>query len=135
MIYGIGTDLCDVRRVRAALARHGERFAGKILGPAEFITWQQRSQRLPERGVRYLASRFSAKEAFSKAVGLGLTTPMRWQWCEVDKIARGEPNAGQPFIVLHGTLLEWFTARHLCAHLSLSDESDYALAYCVVERD
>ena len=67
MIYGIGTDVCDVRRIRASLARHGERFALKILSDAEFATWQQRSTRWPERGVRYLATRFSAKEAFSKA--------------------------------------------------------------------
>jgi len=77
MIYGIGTDVCDVRRIRASLARHGERFALKILSDAEFATWQQRSKRWPERGVRYLATRFSAKEAFSKAVGMGM--PMTWR--------------------------------------------------------
>jgi len=135
MIYGIGTDLCDVRRVRATLARRGERFANKILSTAELMTWRERSQRLPERGVRYLASRFSAKEAFSKAIGLGLRAPMSWQLCEVGQIARGEVNGGKPFIVLHGVLKDWFEARGLQAHLSLSDESDYALAYCVVERE
>uniref|UniRef100_UPI003FA7A101 holo-ACP synthase n=1 Tax=Salmonella enterica TaxID=28901 RepID=UPI003FA7A101 len=71
MIQGIGTDLCDVRRIRASLERHGERFAQKVLSEAELATWRARSARWPERGVRYLATRFSAKEAFSKAVGLG----------------------------------------------------------------
>lgn len=68
MIYGIGTDICDVRRIRESLARHGDRFADKILSEGEFATWKARSARWPERGVRYLATRFSAKEAFSKAI-------------------------------------------------------------------
>ena len=130
MIYGIGTDLCDVRRIRASLARHGERFAKKILSDAEFVTWQERSAHNPERGVRYLASRFSAKEAFSKAIGLGMTGPMNWRLCEVSKAAQ----SGQPILVLYGALQDWFEARGLSAHLSLTDETDYAVAFCVVER-
>ena len=72
MIQGIGTDICDVRRIRASFDRHGERFAQKILSQAELAVWRRRSGRWPERGVRYLATRFSAKEAFSKAIGLGI---------------------------------------------------------------
>ncbi len=128
MIYGIGTDICDIRRIRASLARHGERFAQKILTDAELATWQARSQRWPERGVRFLATRFSAKEAFSKAIGLGLTLPMRWHACEI-----GNLPSGQPTIVLHGDLQVWFAARDLHAHLSVTDETDYAASYCVVE--
>ncbi|NDF65760.1 MAG: holo-[acyl-carrier-protein] synthase, partial [Betaproteobacteria bacterium] len=85
MIYGIGTDICDVRRIRASLDRHGERFAAKILSDHEMATWRQRSARWPERGVRYLATRFSAKEAFSKAIGLGMRMPMTWRLCEIAK--------------------------------------------------
>ncbi len=129
MIYGIGTDICDVRRIRASLARHGERFAQKILSDAEFATWQARSARWPERGVRYLATRFSAKEAFSKAIGLGMTMPMSWRLCEV-----GNLPSGQPTVVLHGALKDWFDARALSAHLSVTDESDYAASFCVVEN-
>lgn len=128
MIYGIGTDICDVRRIRASLARHGERFALKILSDAEFATWQARSVRWPERGVRYLATRFSAKEAFSKAIGLGLTMPMTWRSCEVGNLASGKPT-----IVLHGALKDWFDARALSAHVSVTDETDYAASFCVVE--
>ncbi|MHB8949599.1 MAG: holo-ACP synthase [Rhodoferax sp.] len=129
MIYGIGTDICDVRRIRASLARHGERFALKILSDAEFATWQARSARWPERGVRYLATRFSAKEAFSKAIGLGMTMPMSWRLCEV-----GNLPSGQPTVVLHGALKKWFDARGLSAHLSVTDETDYAASFCVVEN-
>ncbi len=128
MIYGIGTDICDVRRIRASLERHGERFAQKILSEQEFVTWRTRSQRWPERGVRYLATRFSAKEAFSKAIGLGMTMPMTWRACEVGKLP-----SGQPVIVLHGALKDWFEAKGLSAHVSVSDETDYAASFCVVE--
>jgi holo-[acyl-carrier protein] synthase len=128
MIYGIGTDICDVRRIRDSSARHGERFAKKILSDLEFKTWQARSQRWPERGVRYLATRFSAKEAFSKAIGLGLRMPMTWRRCEVATLP-----SGQPTIVLHGELKTWFEAKGLSVHVSLTDETDYAASFCVVE--
>ena len=129
MIYGIGTDICDVRRIRASVERHGERFAAKILADAELAAWRQRSSRWPERGLRYLATRFSAKEAFSKAIGLGMRMPMTWRHCEVANLP-----TGQPVIVLHGALKQWFEARGLRAHLSVIDESDYAASFCVVEK-
>jgi len=128
MIYGIGTDICDVRRIRASLERHGERFAKRILSEAEYTTWVSRSERWPERGVRYLATRFSAKEAFSKAIGLGMTMPMTWRACEIGKLPSGKPS-----IVLHGELKLWFEAQGLCAHVSVTDETDYAASFCVVE--
>ncbi len=128
MIYGVGTDICDVRRIRATLARQGDRFAAKVLSDAEFAIWQARTARWPERGLRYLATRFSAKEAFSKAVGLGMRMPMTWRLCEIAKLP-----SGQPHIVLHGGLKEWFDAKGLTAHVSVTDETDYAASFVVVE--
>jgi holo-[acyl-carrier protein] synthase len=128
VIYGIGTDLCDIRRVEALLARRGERFASRVLGPHEIEVFRARRARVQARGVRYLATRFAAKEAFSKAIGLGMRMPMTWRACEVVKAA-----SGQPRIVLHGALAEWFAARGLSAHVSVSDEADYAAAFVVVE--
>ena len=130
MIYGIGTDICDIRRIRASLERHGERFAAKVLSEGEMATWKACSARWPERGVRLLATRFSAKEAFSKAVGLGMRMPMTWRLCEVAKLA-----SGQPVLVLHGELKAWFEGQGLKAHISVTDESEYAASFCVVERD
>ena len=130
MIYGIGTDICDVRRIRASLDRHGERFAHRILSDAELAQWRARSARWPERGVRFLATRFSAKEAFSKAIGLGMRMPMSWRLCEV-----GKHPSGKPLIVLHGGLKAWFDDRGLTAHVSVTDETDYAASFCVVETD
>jgi holo-[acyl-carrier-protein] synthase len=129
MIYGIGTDICDIRRIRASLDKHGERFAQKVLSDNEMQTYRLRSARWPERGVRYVATRFSAKEAFSKAIGLGMRMPMTWRLCEVAKLP-----SGQPTIVLHGVLKEWFEAKGLSAHVSVSDESDYATSHVVVEK-
>ena len=129
MIYGIGTDICDIRRIRASLERHGERFAQKVLSDNELHTYRLRSARWPERGVRYVATRFSAKEAFSKAIGMGMRMPMTWRLCEVGKLP-----SGQPTIVLHGVLKEWFEARGLRAHVTLSDESDYATSQVIVEQ-
>jgi holo-[acyl-carrier-protein] synthase len=129
MIYGIGTDICDIRRIRAALDRHGERFAGKILSEGEMALWRTRTSKVAERGVRYLATRFSAKEAFSKAIGLGMRMPMTWRLCEIAKAPSGKPS-----VVLHGVLKEWFEAKGLSAQVSLSDETDYAVSFVIVER-
>ena len=129
MIHGIGTDICDVRRIRASFERHGERFAQKILSDAELAVWRRRSARWPERGLRYLATRFSAKEAFSKAIGLGMRMPMHWRLCEI-----ANRPSGEPMVVLHGRLKTWFEAQGLSAHISVTDESDYAASFCVVER-
>lgn len=128
MIFGIGTDICDVRRVRASLERHGERFAAKVLTDAEFRVWQARSARWPERGLRYLATRFSAKEAFSKAIGLGMRMPMTWRACEI-----ANERSGKPVVVLHGELKTWFEAQGLVVHITVTDETDYAASFCVVE--
>ena len=129
MIYGIGTDICDVRRIRDSLSRHGERFAEKILSEAELATWRSRSERWPERGVRYLATRFSAKEAFSKAIGMGMRMPMTWRDCEIAKLP-----SGQPVILLHRGLKDWFEGPGLSAHVSVTDETDYAASLAAVER-
>lgn len=128
MIYGIGTDVCDVRRIRSSVERHGERFASKVLSEDELKTWKSRSARWPERGLRYLATRFSAKESFSKAIGLGMRMPMTWKLCEI-----ANERSGKPVIVLHGELKTWFESQGLQAHITVTDETDYAASFCVVE--
>jgi len=129
VIYGIGTDICDIRRISSTLERQGERFARKVLGDAEFAVWQARTARWPKRGLRYLATRFSAKEAFSKAIGLGMRMPMSWRLCEIVN-----QKSGKPIIVLHGDLKTWFEAQGLTAHVTVTDETDYAASFVVVER-
>ena len=128
MIYGIGTDICDIRRIEATLARRGDRFVERVLGPSEQQVFNSRRARAEARGVRYLASRFSAKEAFSKAIGTGLRLPMRWRSCEI----LNEPS-GKPVLRLSGELAQWFESRGLRGHVTLSDETDYAASFVVVE--
>ena len=129
MIYGVGTDICDVRRIAAAYARRGERFAERVLGPHEIEVFRARLAKVESRGISYLATRFSAKEAFSKAIGLGLRMPMTWRDCEIVKTPSGKPE-----IRLHGALAAWFDARGLRAHVSVTDETDYAASFVVVEH-
>jgi holo-[acyl-carrier protein] synthase len=129
MIFGVGTDVCDLRRMAGVLQRRGERFAEKVLGPNEIEVYRSRKAQVEARGIAYLGSRFSAKEAFSKAIGLGLRAPMAWRDCET----LTHPS-GQPYLQLHGALAEWFSAHGLKAHISLSDETDYAVGFVVVEQ-
>lgn len=128
MIVGIGTDLCDIRRIEAALQRRGERFAEKVLGPQEILVYRQRQARVAVRGLRYLATRFAAKEAFSKAIGLGIHWPMTWRSCEI----LNQPS-GRPHIVLNGELADWFARKQWQAHVTVTDEVDHALAFVVIE--
>jgi holo-[acyl-carrier-protein] synthase len=130
MIFGIGADICDIRRIQGVFERNGEHFVRAILTENEMLIWQRRNTLLQARGVRYLATRFAAKEAFSKAVGLGMRIPMHWHHCEVVS----QPS-GRPVIALNGPMLEWFEERDLQAHLSMTDERDYVVGFCVVERN
>jgi holo-[acyl-carrier protein] synthase len=129
MIYGIGTDICDIRRMETVLSRHGARFVERVLGPEEQRVFAARRARNERRGISYLATRFSAKEAFSKAIGMGMRMPMTWRDCEILNAPSGKPE-----IRLHGELAEWFRARALQVHVSVTDETDYATAFVVVEK-
>jgi holo-[acyl-carrier protein] synthase len=130
MIVGIGTDVCSIPRIAAALQRHGDRFAQRVLGPREWPVFQARRARVAKRGLSYLATRFAAKEAFSKAIGLGMRMPMTWRACEVINAPSGRPG-----IVLSGELARWFGERGWRAFVSISDEADVATAFVVVEKD
>ena len=128
-IAGIGMDLLRIDRVERALARHGDRFAEKILGPEELKKFHARRARDAARGVRFLATRFAAKEAFSKAIGLGMRMPMTWT-----RVQTLNAPGGRPVLVLAPSLLQWYQPRFGAAHVSITDESDLAAAYVVVER-
>ena len=128
MIIGIGTDVCDIRRIASTLLRRGDRFAERVLGAVELQVYHARKARVPARGVRYVATRFSAKEAFSKAIGLGIRSPMSWRACEI----LNEPS-GKPVLKLSGDLATWFDAQGWVAHVTLTDETDYAASFVVIE--
>jgi holo-[acyl-carrier protein] synthase len=129
MIYGIGTDIIQISRIEAALARHGERFAEKILGPEELEKYRRRKARVEARGIRFLATRFAAKEAFSKAIGLGMRMPMTWRALQT----LNSPS-GKPIIVCSGALKEFMREYGLTAQVTITDEADYAVAFVIVEK-
>lgn len=128
-IAGIGTDLIYINRIQKTFDRHGERFLKRILGAGEREKFQRRYDRDPHRGVTFLATRFAAKEAFSKAVGLGMRSPMRWSAMQTLNAP-----SGKPMVVLSGDLKYWYEERFGEAHVSLTDESDLAMALVIVER-
>lgn len=128
-VVGLGTDLCEIERIAGVLERNGERFAEKVLGPDELKLFRARRARSEVRGIAFLATRFAAKEAFSKALGTGMRMPMTWRACEILPDA-----SGKPVIRLHGALAELVTQRGLSALVSVSDERGMALATVLLQR-
>jgi holo-[acyl-carrier protein] synthase len=131
MIYGIGTDIVQVARIERLLERWGDRFARRVLGPeelAEFMRRRSRGAHGAGYAARYLAKRFAGKEAFSKAIGLGLREPMSLLSLQILNDSRGKPIA-----VAGKRLAPWLEQRGLQAQVSLSDELDTVLAFVVVE--
>jgi holo-[acyl-carrier protein] synthase len=132
MIHGIGTDIVLVGRIRDLLARYGERFARRVLGPDELAEYRRRHGRGehgPAYAARYLAKRFAAKEAYGKALGVGLRAPMTLLSLQVLNDRRGQPVAHP-----RNALADYMRERGLVAHVSLSDEIDSAVAFVIIER-
>ena len=129
MIYGIGTDIIQISRVEAALQRYGDRFAEKVLGPQELEKYHHRKAKVAACGIRFLATRFAAKEAFSKAIGLGMCMPMTWR-----SLQTLTAPSGQPIPVVDGELKSFMEQHGLSAQISITDEADYAVAFVIVEK-
>jgi holo-[acyl-carrier protein] synthase len=127
-IYGIGTDIVQVSRVAAVMQRTNGRFAEKVLGPDELRVYHARNARSQARGIAFLATRFSVKEAFSKAIGLGMHWPMTWRALQT----LNEPS-GRPMCVASGELAEWLAERGITSRVTLSDERDYAVSFVIAE--
>ena len=129
MIYGIGTDIIRIDRIEAALQRHGDRFAERILGPEEMGKYLRRKEKMAARGIRFLATRFAAKEAFSKAVGLGMRMPMTWRTMQVVNAP-----SGKPMVLTSGLMDEFMKKNELTAQVTITDEAEYAVAFVIVEK-
>jgi holo-[acyl-carrier protein] synthase len=128
VIYGIGIDLIEIERIAQAQARHGDRFAQRILGPDEAQRFAARRQRSEARGLAYLATRFAAKEAVSKAIGLGMRQPMSWRSVQILNALSGRPEA-----VANGALAEFIRTRRLRLQVSVTDERTVAAAFVIAE--
>jgi len=128
MIYGTGIDAVEIARIEAALARHGQRFVQRILGPREQAVHAARTARSAQRGVQYLATRFAAKEAVSKAIGLGMHMPMHWRAVQ---IVNGP--SGRPEPLADEGLAAYLRARNLRLHVTVTDLEGMAMAQAVAE--
>ncbi len=128
MIFGIGIDIIEIERIAASYARFGERFARRILGARELERFQVRRARSQARGLAFLATRFAAKEAVAKALGLGMRSPMTWHAVEV----LNDPS-GRPIASVHADLRRFVERNRLRLHVSLTDERATAAAYAVAE--
>jgi len=128
LIFGIGQDVIEIERIESAMARHGDRFARRILGPRELVIFETRRRRSPGRATAFLATRFAAKEAVSKAVGLGMRQPMSWRAIEIVN----EPG-GRPCAVAHGPMAEFLSGKGLRLHVSVADVERLAIAQAVAE--
>ena len=136
MIYGIGTDIVLLDRVQDLYRRYGDRFARRVLGPEELVEFARRRSRGAsdgvagtDRAVRYLAKRFAGKEAFSKALGLGLRGPMTLLSLQILNDRRGKPYA-----IARKALAPYLDELGVAAHVSLSDEQGSALAFVILEK-
>jgi holo-[acyl-carrier protein] synthase len=124
VIYGVGTDVVEISRIQKALERFGERFAERILCEPELRRF--RNHRLP---ANYLAKRFAAKEAFTKALGTGIHAPANWHGVWVKNLP-----SGKPVLEFSDPLKQLLSTRGVCGfHLSLTDERGVAMATVILE--
>lgn len=123
MIAGIGTDIVAIERLGRLYQRHGERALARLLAPLERTEFE--TARDP---ARFLAKRFAAKEAFGKALGIGVAAP-----ATLSSISVVHDELGKPAFDYAPKLALLLSERRLVAHLSISDEQDYALAFVVLE--
>ena len=124
MIYGIGIDVVEPRRIARLLDKYGERFARRVLTQLEWPGYVKTA-----KPVLFLANRFAAKEAFSKAMGTGFRYPVTLQCISVVQNA-----AGKPGFAFHPRLQELVASRAIVGHhLTISDEQNLACACVVLE--
>ena len=124
MIYGIGTDLIEIARVKRVYDRYGERFARRILCEPELRRFLKH-----RKPVEYLAKRFAAKEAFTKALGTGIHAPANWHGVWVTNLP-----SGKPVLEFTPRLKEFMDKRGISgSHLTITDEREIASATVILE--
>ena len=125
MIIAIGSDLCNIERIQNSLDRFGERFEARVFTEIE----RAKAARRPFTKAGTLAKRFAAKEAFGKALGTGVAAP-----ATLHAVRVGHDALGKPLFEYSPALADYMRARGLNAHLSLSDEVDYVVAFAIIEK-
>lgn len=129
MIFGIGTDILTISSIEKVVQRHPKRFADKLLSPLEQEEYAKKQT--PAAQINYLAKRWAAKEAFAKACGTGIRTPVLFPNISVLK-----DDLGKPYFQTHAALATWQEKVGIGAmHLSLSDEKDTLVAFVVLQKN
>ncbi len=124
MILGTGMDIIEVTRIAASFEKFGERFVNRVLLPGEIAYCLTHKTPAP-----FLAVRFAAKEAVSKAFGTGIGAQLGWRDIEIRR-----KESGEPFVVLHGKGAELFAVRGAQRLLvSLTHTENYAAAVAILE--
>ncbi|UOO75868.1 holo-ACP synthase [Neisseria sp. Dent CA1/247] len=125
MIYGVGTDIVSLNRIEKLHKKYGKAFADRLLSRIDLLEYPQAGS-----PANFLAKRFVAKEAFAKAVGTGLRSPV-----SLRNIGIGHDELGKPEFYCEPELQQWLEEKGIkCVHLSMSDEEDKVLAFAVAEK-
>ena len=125
MIFGIGADLVNIKRIEGALFRFGDRFLHRILSADEVVEYAKSSQ-----PARFVAKRFAAKEAFSKAFGTGIGEVVGWHDIRITHDPLGKPQ-----IVTSDALQKVLAMQQIVhSHISITDETEQAMAFVVIEK-
>jgi holo-[acyl-carrier protein] synthase len=124
MIVGIGVDIAETDRVRRLAEKYGQRFARRILTDDELVEFERR-----HRPIKYLVSRYAAKEAVAKALGTGIGGQFGFHSVQIDRNGQGKP-----VLRFLGDAIELVAGMNVTSSLiSLSDEKHYAVAMVVLE--
>ncbi|WP_370261263.1 holo-ACP synthase [Limnobacter sp.] len=127
MIIGLGCDIVEVQRIEGLLRKGHEGFVRRVLTPSEIEEYERRTDKAAQRGMLYLATRFAAKEAFSKAMGTGIGESFSFQ-----DVAMLNSVSGRPVMEYSERIAQWLDSRGAAAEVSISDESTHAMATVII---
>lgn len=130
MIYGVGTDILEISRIKMLLNKYGDRFARKILGQEEMCKYLICKAKVKERSIRFLAGRFAVKEALFKAnKASAIQMPITWHTVQTLSSIHGKP------VVIYSKLLKiWIEKNKLITHVSIAHDAEYVIAFVILEN-
>lgn len=126
-VFGLGCDILELARLDNLLNKDGDRFVKRVLTPAEQLEHELRSTKSAHRGRLFVATRFCAKEAFSKAMGTGIGAQFSFQDLSVFNDA-----LGRPILSYSERLTNWLESRRAFARVSISDEQHYVMSTVIL---
>jgi len=126
-VLGLGCDILEVQRLEELLRKGRDSFIKRVLTPDELLEYERRAEKSAPRGDLFIATRYCAKEAFSKAMGTGVGAEFSFQ----DLSVLNAPS-GQPFLVYSDSLRLWLESKRAFAKISISDERNYVISTVIL---